>query len=141
MDALKQSVQNAVYERQDPLLVYKFEAYKQFQQFVLRVDEAIVSFLYTAVPQTHDPSAVPSAEELSPQTPRGHAEKPTASAFHATSSDATPASIKLAPSKTTKVAARNQRVTVQYKDGTLKKDVKYKTVENDLAGGLCVLVE
>jgi preprotein translocase subunit SecA len=34
MDELKQSVQNAVYEQKDPLLVYKFEAFELFRQML-----------------------------------------------------------------------------------------------------------
>jgi preprotein translocase subunit SecA len=33
MDDLKQSVQNAVYEQKDPLLIYKFEAFELFKRF------------------------------------------------------------------------------------------------------------
>jgi len=35
---------------------------------------------------------------------------------------------------------RNERVTVKYLDGTVKKDVKYKSVEDDVAAGKAVLV-
>ena len=34
MDDLKQSVQNAVYEQKDPLLIYKFEAFEMFKGFL-----------------------------------------------------------------------------------------------------------
>jgi len=30
---------------------------------------------------------------------------------------------------------------VQYADGSIKRDVKYKTVENDLASGKAMLIE
>jgi preprotein translocase subunit SecA len=46
MDELKQSVQNAVYEQKDPLLVYKFEAFELFRQMLATVNKEIVSFLY-----------------------------------------------------------------------------------------------
>ena len=35
---------------------------------------------------------------------------------------------------------RNERVSVQYMDGRVVRDVKYKTVEDDLAAQRCVLV-
>ncbi len=35
---------------------------------------------------------------------------------------------------------RNERVTVKYLDGTVKKDVKYKSVEDDVVAGKAVLV-
>jgi preprotein translocase subunit SecA len=45
MDELKQSVQNAVYEQKDPLLIYKFESFKLFKTFIDKVNKEIVSFL------------------------------------------------------------------------------------------------
>lgn len=46
MDELKQSVQNAVYEQKDPLLVYKFEAFELFRAMLTNVNKEIVSFLF-----------------------------------------------------------------------------------------------
>jgi preprotein translocase subunit SecA len=48
MDELKQSVQNAVYEQKDPLLVYKFESFELFKQMMTDVNKEIVSFLMRA---------------------------------------------------------------------------------------------
>ncbi len=48
MDDLKQSVQNAVYEQKDPLLIYKFESFELFQKMLDRVNKDIVSFLFKA---------------------------------------------------------------------------------------------
>ena len=45
MDDLKQSVQNAVYEQKDPLLIYKFESFNLFKSLIERVNKDIVSFL------------------------------------------------------------------------------------------------
>jgi preprotein translocase subunit SecA len=45
MDDLRQSVQNAVYEQKDPLLIYKFESFELFKQMIDRVNKEIVSFL------------------------------------------------------------------------------------------------
>ena len=46
MDELKQSVQNAVYEQKDPLLVYKFESFELFKQMITKVNKEIISFLF-----------------------------------------------------------------------------------------------
>ena len=48
MDELKQSVQNAVYEQKDPLLIYKFESFELFKQLMERVNREIISFLCKA---------------------------------------------------------------------------------------------
>ncbi len=46
MDDLKQSVQNAVYEQKDPLVIYKMEAFNLFKQMLLSVNKDIVGFLF-----------------------------------------------------------------------------------------------
>ncbi len=46
MDDLKQSVQGAVYEQKDPLLIYKFEAFDLFKQMLSELNKEIVSFLF-----------------------------------------------------------------------------------------------
>ncbi|HAL65609.1 MAG TPA: preprotein translocase subunit SecA, partial [Bacteroidales bacterium] len=48
MDDLKQSVQNAVYEQKDPLLIYKFESFELFSKMLLRINKEITSFLMMA---------------------------------------------------------------------------------------------
>jgi preprotein translocase subunit SecA len=46
MDDLKQSVQNAVYEQKDPLIIYKMEAFNLFKSMLSVVNKEVVSFLY-----------------------------------------------------------------------------------------------
>jgi len=48
MDELKQSVQNAVFEQKDPLLVYKFEAFELFQQALNDINQQVLSLLFKA---------------------------------------------------------------------------------------------
>lgn len=48
MDELRSSVQMASYEQKDPLLIYKFEAFKLFKQMLLETNRNIVSFLLRA---------------------------------------------------------------------------------------------
>jgi preprotein translocase subunit SecA len=48
MDDLKTSVQNAVYEQKDPLLIYKFESFDLFKRMVDDTNREIVSFLFKA---------------------------------------------------------------------------------------------
>jgi preprotein translocase subunit SecA len=45
------------------------------------------------------------------------------------------------PVKSEKIAGRNDKVTVQYQNGTVMKDVKYKKVEDDIQAGRCIVVE
>lgn len=52
MDELKQSVQNAVYEQKDPLLIYKFESFELFKQMLSSVNREVISFLFKGnIPQ------------------------------------------------------------------------------------------
>jgi preprotein translocase subunit SecA len=46
MDELKQSVQLAVHEQKDPLLIYKFEAFKLFRNMLDGVNKEVISFLF-----------------------------------------------------------------------------------------------
>ncbi len=62
MDDLKQSVQQAVYEQKDPLLIYKFESFELFKQMLLKVNKEIISFLVKARLPIKDPSQVTNLE-------------------------------------------------------------------------------
>jgi preprotein translocase subunit SecA len=46
MDELKQSVQLAVHEQKDPLLIYKFEAFELFKAMLDQVNRDVISFLF-----------------------------------------------------------------------------------------------
>ena len=63
MDELKQSVQNAVYEQKDPLLVYKFEAFELFRQMLASVNKDLVSFLFRGgIPTQQEPDEIREAK-------------------------------------------------------------------------------
>jgi preprotein translocase subunit SecA len=63
MDELKQSVQNAVYEQKDPLLVYKFEAFELFRDMLANVNKEIVSFLFRGgIPVQQQPDEIREAK-------------------------------------------------------------------------------
>jgi preprotein translocase subunit SecA len=46
MDELKQSVQLAVHEQKDPLLIYKFESFELFKSMIDQVNKDVISFLF-----------------------------------------------------------------------------------------------
>lgn len=46
MDELKQSVQLAVHEQKDPLLIYKFEAFELFKKTLDSINKDVTSFLF-----------------------------------------------------------------------------------------------
>ena len=52
MDELKQSVQLAVHEQKDPLLIYKFESFELFKEMIDQVNKDVISFLFKGeIPQ------------------------------------------------------------------------------------------
>ncbi|TRW24809.1 preprotein translocase subunit SecA [Flavobacterium zepuense] len=48
MDELKQSVQLAVHEQKDPLLIYKFEAFNLFKKTIDNINKDVIAFLFKA---------------------------------------------------------------------------------------------
>ncbi len=145
MDDLKQSVQNAVYEQKDPLLIYKFEAFELFKRFVAKVNEDTISFLSKAVLPVREPDEVQEAKNRREirKNYRESKEESRSLLQGGGNPEARnrPPVEKTAPRKSIKVPGRNDRVTVQYEDGTLKKEVKFKTVENDVLSNKCVIIE
>ena len=59
MDELKQSVQLAVHEQKDPLLIYKFESFELFKNMISSLNRDIISFLLKG----NIPSQNPSIQE------------------------------------------------------------------------------
>jgi preprotein translocase subunit SecA len=144
MDDLKQSVQNAVYEQKDPLLIYKFEAFELFKQLIHKVNEEATSFLMKASIPIQEPDEVQEARRARrARQALKETKEESRSALESSSPDtrSRPPVEKMAPKKSQKVAGRNDRVNVQYADGRVLKDVKYKKVEEDVLNNKCVIIE
>jgi preprotein translocase subunit SecA len=67
MDELKQSVQSAVYEQKDPLVIYKVEAFGLFREMIIETNREIISFLCKA--------SIPVAENTPPRIREGHEQR------------------------------------------------------------------
>ncbi len=142
MDDLKQSVQNAVYEQKDPLLIYKFEGFELFKQFIGKVNEDTVSFLVKAAIPVEQAEDVREARQQKARRDYQESKEESRSALAYDSNKGNrPPVEKSAPVKSQKIAGRNERVNVQYSDGTVKKDVKFKTVEQDIKNNKCILID
>ena len=153
MDDLKQSVQNASYEQKDPLLIYKFEAVKLFERFLSRINIDTVSFLMKAdMPEIQEAQAPKQQVRQAPQ-PKLQTQKDDALStllgglaggrgdeqdYNDPSGGRTVE--KIVPRQAVKIADRNQRVTVQYRDGSIKENIKYKTVEQDVEKGTAIVI-
>jgi preprotein translocase subunit SecA len=144
MDDLKQSVQNAVYEQKDPLLIYKFEGFELFKRFIAKVNEDTISFLMKADIPVQKPDQVQEAraqrrarlneqkEESRSLLSGGGGNQPQPDR---------PPQEKVMPAKSEKIAGRNDKVSVQYPDGRVLRDVKYKKVEDDIRNNRCIIIE
>ncbi len=64
MDELKQSVQLAVHEQKDPLLIYKFEAFELFKSMIEEVNKEIISFLFKGELPSQSTDEVHEAQEV-----------------------------------------------------------------------------
>ncbi|BDD00349.1 preprotein translocase subunit SecA [Persicobacter psychrovividus] len=144
MDDLKQSVQNAAYEQKDPLMIYKFEAFELFKKFLSEVNNEAISFLMKASIPIAEPEKVQEAREERPKQEYNTSKAETGSAL---SQDTPRPEAPEAPKEKTMpirkevTHGRNDLVSVRYNDGSVKENVKFKKVENDLAANKCVLID
>lgn len=61
MDELKQSVQLAVHEQKDPLLIYKFEAFNLFKKTLDGINREVISFLFKGDLPSQNPNNIQDA--------------------------------------------------------------------------------
>jgi preprotein translocase subunit SecA len=142
MDDLKQSVQNAVYEQKDPLLIYKFEGFEAFKRFIAKVNEETASFLMKGDIPVQDSDQVQEARAQKRQRLSEQKEESRSLLQGGgTQPQQQKTEEKVMPVKSEKIAGRNDKVTVQYPDGRVLKDVKYKKVEEDIQAGRCIVIE
>src|SRR5690606_17933022 len=64
MDELKQSVQLAVHEQKDPLLIYKFEAFELFREMIEKVNKDVISFLFKGELPQENQDQIQEAREV-----------------------------------------------------------------------------
>ncbi|WP_106794635.1 preprotein translocase subunit SecA [Aquimarina sp. Aq78] len=64
MDELKQSVQLAVHEQKDPLLIYKFEAFELFKGMIEEVNKDVISFLFKGELPTGNTQDISEARQV-----------------------------------------------------------------------------
>lgn len=145
MDDLKQSVQNAVYEQKDPLLIYKFEGFELFKRFLAKVNEDTISFLTKADLPVREADEVQEARNRREARKNYRESKEESKSLLSGGGNpegrSRPPAEKVMPRKSIDLPGRNDRVSVQYEDGTVKKEVKFKTIEQDVLSNKCVIIE
>ena len=119
MDDLKQSVQNAVYEQKDPLLIYKFESFNLFKTLIEKINKEIVSFLIRAELPVQSAAQEDKYKSENLQTSR-----PEQITNQQTSQEQQKQHIKSQPVRAEHIASRNERVTIT--NGTETKELKWK---------------
>ncbi|MCS6833232.1 MAG: preprotein translocase subunit SecA, partial [Flammeovirgaceae bacterium] len=139
-------VQNAVHEQKDPLMVYKFEALKMFQTFIKEINEEILAFLTRATLMSEEePTPLERQRSvLPPQRPSKVIEEKQGSEISSQKSRQEKERTKFISTTqpiTSAKFSRNEKVSVRYFDGTVKRDVKFKTIEKDLLENKCILID
>jgi len=154
MDELKQSVQLAVHEQKDPLLIYKFEAYNLFSSMLNGVNKEVISFLFKGdLPQQNAP-AIKEAKEVRQKEnyKTSKDEIPNSDSAAAQNREAGHPSGSEQAKQTqqrqvTETIVRNQpkinrndTVTIQNVANGQTQEMKYKKAESFIANGTWVLV-
>ena len=148
MDELRQSVQLAVHEQKDPLLIYKFEAKELFFSMIDNLNKDILTFLMKADLPSRDPNEIKEDR----QTRRQQAYK--------TSKEEVLNSDELARrnrdiggnvsqknnmvetiTREKRKIGRNERVTVRNMQSGEKKELKFKQAQNLINSGNWIIVE
>jgi preprotein translocase subunit SecA len=146
MDELKQSVQLAVHEQKDPLLIYKFEAFNLFKNMIDNVNKEVISFLFKGdLPQQNNPEIHEAREVARPK------ENYKTSKDEIPNTDEAAAANREAgqtqrPQVTETIVRdmpkinRNDNVTVKHVMSGKTETMKYKKAESLLASGEWVIV-
>ncbi|WP_055445265.1 preprotein translocase subunit SecA [Lacinutrix himadriensis] len=146
MDELKQSVQLAVHEQKDPLLIYKFEAFELFKTTIDQVNKDVISFLFKGELPTQE-SNIQEAKETRKkenlQTKKEeipNMDERSAQSRAAGNTQRQPEVVETIVRDKPKVG-RNDKVTIKHVMSGENKTLKYKQAEPLIAKGEWVLVE
>ena len=148
MDELKQSVQLAVHEQKDPLLIYKFEAFELFKKMVENVNKDVLSFLFKGeLPeenqqQIKEAREVKSREKVSEQKDEIQNMDELAAQSRA-AGQTQPQQRQVTETITREMPkiGRNDKVTIKHVMSGETKDVKYKQAIPLITKGEWVLTE
>ena len=148
MDELKQSVQLAVHEQKDPLLIYKFEAFELFSGMMGRLNKEVLSFLLKGSIPTNSNSGIQEAKRPSRREKLKTSKDDvlnTEELAAKSRSIGAGAGQKSRPTIETIVRdlpkiGRNDRVTIKNIQNGESKELKYKQAEPLISSGQWVLV-
>ncbi|WP_420379824.1 preprotein translocase subunit SecA [Gilvibacter sp.] len=147
MDELKQSVQLAVHEQKDPLLIYKFEAFELFKEMIDKVNKEVLSFLYKGeLPQENqniqEARQVKSNDKLTTQKDEiPNMDERAAQARAAGNTQPQQQQVTETITRERPKIGRNEKVTIKHVMSGESKTVKYKQAIPLLDKGEWVLTE
>ena len=138
MDELKQSVQLAVHEQKDPLLIYKFEAFELFKILLDEVNKEILSFLFKAEISSNNQNVKEAIERKPVKLNTSKEEIPNSDQLREQNRVITNRSSNQQVEtivRTQPKVGRNDRVSIKnVKTGDIK-ELKYKHAENLISSG------
>jgi len=148
MDELKQSVQLAVHEQKDPLLIYKFEAFELFRGMMGRLNKEVLSFLLKGSIPTNSNSGIQEAKRPNRKEKLKTSKDDvlnTEELAAKSRSIGAGAGQRSRPTIETVVRdlpkiGRNDRVTIKNVQNGESKELKYKQAEPLISSGQWVLV-
>ena len=151
MDELKQSVQLAVHEQKDPLLIYKFEAFELFKSMIEQVNKDVISFLFKGELPTEDSNAISEARQQPKRPEKLETKKEEVlnmderAAQARAAANGASASQRAEPVETIvrdkPKIGRNDKVTIKNVMSGENKTMKFKQAEPLIINGDWVLVE
>jgi len=145
MDELKQSVQLAVHEQKDPLLIYKFEAFNLFRKMLDDVNKEVISFLFKGELQQNQ-NNIQEAREVRQkenyQTSKDEVGEETTEQMRQAAQQQTqqrPAVTETIVREMPKIN-RNDNVTIKHVMSGKTETMKYKKAESMISSGEWVVV-
>ena len=147
MDELKQSVQLAVHEQKDPLLIYKFEAFELFKTTVDQINKEVISFLFKGELPSETTNNIQEARARRQEKLETKKEEIPNMDERAAQSRAAGANTQRGAQTVETIVrdkpkiGRNDKVTIKHVMSGENKTLKYKQAEPMIAKGDWVLVE
>ncbi|MEP0263885.1 preprotein translocase subunit SecA [Dokdonia sp.] len=148
MDELKQSVQLAVHEQKDPLLIYKFEAFELFKARIDKVNKEVISFLFKGeIPQGNQQQVSDAGQTRRPKENLETSKEEIPNMDERSAQSRAAGNTQPQQQVTETIVrdrpkiGRNDRVTIKNVMSGENKEVKYKQAEPLIAKGQWVLVE
>ena len=148
MDELRQSVQLAVHEQKDPLLIYKFEAKELFFSMIDDLNKDILTFLMRADLPSRDPNQIREDRQTRRQQNYKTSKEDVLNSDELArrnrevgGSVSQRNSVVETITRESRKIGRNERVTVKNIQNGEKRDLKFKQAQNLINSGNWILVE